>query len=582
MLTNIRSFFYPLKKYQGLLEKWVFPVILLLFPLFGVNAGLDITDTTYSLANYEYIETLNPMWLFSTYLSNITGSLIMKLPGAGTMLGFGVYCSFITSAIALIAYYFLKDFMPGWMIFIGEFIAEGICFSPRVILYNYLTYLFLTLGAIFLIKGLFSIEGQDLYLFLAGVFLGINVMVRFPNIAEAALILILWFYGFITKNRFSEVVKQTLICIGGFLTGFVLILAVIAAKYGVSSYIDGIISLFSMTDSASDYGAGGMLGAILEAYMTSTLNMLIMLPCIAAGVIMFMLLPGKYVFVKKLLYVLGLLVLVRYFFAKGIFTTNYYYYDCMFQAAMMFIIAGIILSVIGSLGILNGSRQEQTLAFTALMLILVTPLGSNNYTFPILNNMFLIGPIILWLFRRMMQRAGEADVNFPWESMLTCVIIVLAIQGALFRANFSFYDGADGTVRDSRANIKKVSSMVTTSYNAATLDELKAFLEENELLDEKVLLFGTVPGLSYVFDLEPAIDTIWPDLDSYSLQAFSNQLELLSQTKEAPVIIWGKNSPEFAVTAQKTQLLLDYIDDGAYNKVFESDRFTVYTANGKE
>ncbi len=583
MLKNIRSYFYNLKKYQAPLETFVFPVILLLFPLFGAGAGLDITDTTYSLGNYQYLGSVNDMWLFSTFLSNKVGALLMQLPGAGTMLGFNIYCSFITSAMALISYYFLKRFMPGWMIFIGEFIAESICFSPRAILYNYLTYLLLTLGTIFLIAGLFALERQALYLFIAGVFLGMNVMVRFPNLAEAALILILWFYGYITRDKFGEVLKKTLICIGGYVSGFGIVFLGICLGYGgPSRYINGIMALFGMTEGASDYTSGGMIGAILEAYMTSVTHMLIVIPCMIAGVIMFLLLPERYVFVKKLLYIGGLLVLVRYYFAKGVFTRNYFYYDCMFQAAMMFIITGIILCVIGSLGILNGSRQEQTLAFAALMLILITPLGSNNYTFPIMNNMFLIAPIILWLFRRMMQRAGEKDYNFPWQSFVTTVIIVLVIQGALFHINFSFYDGADGTVRDARADIPKVSSQVTTSYNAETLNELKQAIDDNDLKNNKVLLYGNVPGLSYVFDLEPAMDTTWPDLDSYAFSNFHEQLAMLSDSGETPAVIIGKEGIDEGTNTLKFDDLMDFIDNHDYNKVFESDRFMIFVSTTKE
>ncbi|MBQ9590226.1 MAG: hypothetical protein IJR29_08600 [Butyrivibrio sp.] len=208
MLNNIRSFFYKYKKYQQPLEKYLFPVVLILYPLIGVNAGVDITDTTYSLANYEFIGSIDPMWLLSTFISNIAGNGIMKLPGAGTMLGFGIYCSLIISIIAIISYYSLKEYMPGWMIFIGLIISESLCWCPRVILYNYLTYLFMTTGILLLLKGIFSWKRQTFYLFCAGLVLGLNVMVRFPNVTETAFILILWFYSFLTKENLIQTVKK--------------------------------------------------------------------------------------------------------------------------------------------------------------------------------------------------------------------------------------------------------------------------------------------------------------------------------------------------------------------------------------
>jgi hypothetical protein len=305
--------------------------------------------------------------------------------------------------------------------------------------------------------------------------------------------------------------------------------------------------------------------------------MIIMLPCIAAGIIMFMLLPKRYVLIKKLLFIGGLLVLIRYYFAIGVITRNYYYYDSMFQLAMMFIIAGIVLSLIGSLGILNGSKEEQTLSFVTLLLILITPIGSNNYTFPILNNLFIIAPIVLWLFRRMIQRAGEADYNFAWESTITAVIIALFIQGALFHMGYSFVDGADGTPRDSRVNVAKLSGMITTQDNAESLDELKDALEKADLLQTKVILFGGIPGISYMFDMEPAINTAWPDLDSYSLDKFDSQLmELNASDNATPTVIVSKEMADYSLVGAKYDILLDYIANHDYNKIFESDRFIVF------
>ncbi len=576
MLTSIKSCFYNLKKYQKPLEKYLFPLVLLLYPLIGVTNGFDIADTTYSLANYEYLDVLDPMWAISTFLSNVAGRFIMSLPGAGTMLGMNIYCSFVVAATSLIAYFLLQKWMPGWMIFIGEFIAQSLCWCPRVILYNYLTYLFFTLGVLLLLMGMFEWQRQSLYLALAGLCLGLNVMVRFPNITETSLILVLWFYEFLTRDKFGEALKKTFICIGGFAAGLLLPLLAISLVYGWSAYFDMIGGLFGMTEGASDYSAGGMIALVVSAYFTTLKDMLIMLPCMAAGVIMFMFLKGRYSLVKKILYMAGLLVLVRYFFAKGVFTRNYHYYDSFFQAAMMFLIMSFIFCIIGSLGLLNGDRQEQTLAFAVIVIMLVTPLGSNNYTFPLVNNLFVVAPVSLWMMRRLMFRVGESDVHFPWQAMSVMVLAVLVIQGAIFHARFAFGDGTDGKERDSYSENPKVSALKTTSYNAETLDELQEALSDNDLLGKKTVFFGGVPGLSYIFDLEPALDTTWPDLDSYSTDKFDRELMDTQALDELPTVIIGKEMQEYANIEEKYDILLDYIANHDYNRVFESERFVVY------
>ncbi|MCR5156923.1 MAG: hypothetical protein K6C96_09610 [Butyrivibrio sp.] len=579
MLRSLRSYFYRFKRYQKPLETYVFPVILFLYPFIGVNQGLDIADTTYSLSNFQYLKGLDPMWALSTYLANVTGRFLMKLPFGGSMLGISIYCTLFICAAALAAYYLLQRWMPGWMNFIGLFMAESLFWCPRVILYNTLTYLFMTLGVLFLLIGMFEWEKQTLFLVLAGVCLGLNVMVRFPNITEASLILILWFFQLITRGKFAETVKKTLICMGGYLIGLFIPFAAISFVYSPGAYFNMIGGLFGMTEGASDYTAGGMLASIVDAYLHTGSHMLIMLPCIGAGIIMFMLLPEKYVLAKKGLYILGLLILVRFYFAQGVFTRNYHYYDCMFSAAMMFVIFSIIMCVIGSLGVLNGSKQEQTLAFAALMIILITPIGSNNYTYPVINNLFVAAPISLWIFRRLMQRMGEKNYHFPWQAMITMVIAVTLIQGAIFHAKWSFGDGVDGSFRGDHVNIPKVSAMATTKDNADSLNELGKAIKDNGLSDRKVILFGGVPGLSYIFDMEPAINSVWPDLDSYSVQKFDDELMKLSTSEEQPVIIIGNEPADYAGIQVKNDILLDYITNHDYNKVFENNRFTVFACN---
>ncbi len=563
------------------MEKYVFPLVLLLYPLIGVNAGLDISDTTYSLANYEFIGSLNPMWLFSTFLGNITGAIIMHLPRAGTMLGFGIYCSFIISLIALISYYMLQSYMPGWMIFIGSFLAESLCWCPRVIMYNYLTYLFFALGAMFLVKGIFFWEKQNLNLFIAGLFLGLNVMVRFPNVTETALILVLWFYGAITRDDFLNVLKKTGICILGFLAGVTVVFLIISLIYGPGAYFGMIGNLFGMTSGASDYTTSGMISAIIDAYFGTAADMLILIPCILAGMIMFMIRADKFIWIKKLLFVAGLCVVVRYFFAEGVLTRNYYYYDSIFKIAMMFVIIALILGIIGTCGFLNGNKQEQTLSFLMVMIILITPLGSNNYTYPVINNLFLVAPIALWIMRRLMQRLGDRELHFTWQSSITMIIIVALIQGVIFHVNFSFADGADGQRREETVRtIPKVDHMVTTSYNARTIEEIGKYLSDNDLVGTRALLFGGIPGLSYIFDLKPAIDTVWPDLDSYSTDTFDEKLiELSTSDDPYPVIIVGNDMQEYANISTKYDILLDYINNHDYNIDFESERFTVYVAD---
>lgn len=126
----------------------VFPLALLLFPLVKANQGIDLTDTGYSLGNYRFFTPNGGIWTLLTFLSNVAGAALSKLPYGGTMFGMKLYTGLIVSFAALLGYRFFKTKMPPWLAFVGELAAIGFCWCPTVILYNYLTYLLFLLGAV--------------------------------------------------------------------------------------------------------------------------------------------------------------------------------------------------------------------------------------------------------------------------------------------------------------------------------------------------------------------------------------------------------------------------------------------------
>ena len=89
-------------KLNGSMAQGLYLVILALYPLRHIHWGLDLWDTGYNYANFEYmgLEHMDSMWLFSTYLSNVVGNLLMKLPMAGTLAGMNFYTGLFVSVLA--------------------------------------------------------------------------------------------------------------------------------------------------------------------------------------------------------------------------------------------------------------------------------------------------------------------------------------------------------------------------------------------------------------------------------------------------------------------------------------------------
>ena len=65
-----------LKKFQRPAERFLFPLILLVWPLIQFRQGLDLADTTYALSNYAFLgkEGTASTWYFATFLANRVGN----------------------------------------------------------------------------------------------------------------------------------------------------------------------------------------------------------------------------------------------------------------------------------------------------------------------------------------------------------------------------------------------------------------------------------------------------------------------------------------------------------------------------
>ena len=211
--NNKNKFISNLNGYMDgrLMGDIIFPIILVLVGMCKVGRGFDISDTGYNYGNYVNLTGLDNMWYCSTFLANIVGRLFTFLPYGHTLIGLNIYTGLIKCAIVLASYFFFrkKVGLPGGVVFFGELIAVSLCWCPTALIYNYLSYLLFFLGAMFLYRGLTTEKNR--FLIIAGVFLGVNIFVRFPNICEMGLIAGLWYWCFIKKYKFIELKSAIII-----------------------------------------------------------------------------------------------------------------------------------------------------------------------------------------------------------------------------------------------------------------------------------------------------------------------------------------------------------------------------------
>lgn len=199
---------------KQIITQYLFPAVLLLYPLLKITQGIELTDTCYGLINYRFFPDAGQEWTVATYLANVLGALLIRLPFGDSLVGMRFYTGLMVSGMALLAYFFLKGKMPAWLAFAGEIAAISLCWIPTTSLYNYLTFALFLAGTVFLYRGL--VWQKRLWMGIAGVCLGASVLTRLPNILECGLIIAVFYYGIVKKSlqrksgRMSEYAWQDL------------------------------------------------------------------------------------------------------------------------------------------------------------------------------------------------------------------------------------------------------------------------------------------------------------------------------------------------------------------------------------
>lgn len=595
----MKAYAERLKPLYPFAEKILFPVILVLFPLLKANQGIDLTDTAYSLGNYAFFGENTVLWTLLTFLSNALGFLFTKLPFGGTMLGMKVYSSLLISVMALLGYRFFRTKMPVSIAFLAELAAIGMCWCPSVILYNYLTYALLLAAVILLFRGL--VRKHPGCLVAAGVVLGFNTFVRFPNNGlEVLLILTLWYYGYLKKKTVAEIAKETGLCAAGYAAGFAVVLAGMMLLYGAGTFGTMIEGVFGMAGSASDYTFGEMVWMITDAYLHGARWMAYMVLCILPGIPFFAIQKERFPLLRKVVYCICIVFLFMVLGRWGMFNFKYYQKEAALQWGVIFLILSLGICV----WMLFSRMQDcewKLIAAMSLVVILITPLGSNNYVWPALNNLFFVAPITFWTIYRF-ARWGRPYLDttekvpvFSVKAMTMAMVIAFLIQAVGIGCNYVFLDGEDGRKRDTTVEGSRIlHGMKTNAENAETLEELNTFMIENntEYQNKKVILYGNIPGVSYYLHKAPAIYTSWADLDTNSYDRLAEDLDTLNQSMteaDRPLVIFQEEimaqvldlqssgtEGEKSVWEQKLMVILDFMTANEYRMVFGNEKYVVF------
>lgn len=612
MSKKLTDFF---EKYNKQLQVF-YMVVLAFYPFLRVNQGLSVIDTLYSVSNFAYFKQMSGTWMVATYLANVVGNIFYNFPGGSTLLGMNCFTSIIVSLTAVSAFIYLKREIPSHILFIGEMIALGLCWCPTTILYNYLTYLLFTLGALTLYRGVCG--GRNDCFVAAGILLGLNVSTRFPNVTEAALIVVVWFVAIIERKDIVRTLKETFMCIGGYVIGFIIPLITIMIRYNSSAYTDMIHNLFAMTDKATDYKPTSMITAMFEDYIYAKLWLLVLLAGAIVSAFVFFVVPRLKILsrlrgVSIIISTLIMLVCVRFCYGRGMFSLRYNEFGSVYYLAVAFLAVATVISLIYIFHPENDRtpmagpnlslHRKRILGMFTLVIIYVTSLGSNNGLAPIINNMFVVAPFVLWVIYDEIKRINLEESCLSKSAKLgalicvTIISVITLVQSIGFHSNFAIQDGDEGEARNIQiSEYSKTKGIYTTRTNATNVKGVMDYVYANCSDVDSVILYGDDPGFGYLLNKESALTTFWPDLDSFTYDEWTTDLTNVRNRiaiDNAPLVItsikvaaweggdasaieyFGIDEKDFSEDVKLNELV-ELIHQEEYRQVYCNDGYAVY------
>lgn len=569
-------------------------ILLLLYPLRHICLGVDIWDTGYNYANFKYnsLEYMDSMWFFATWLSNQTGAFLTGLPFGDTVLGLNVYTALFVSVMAVGTFLFCvyKLKMPILLAFVGEVLACSLCWAPAAILYNYLTYLFLLAGCILLYQGL--VNGKDKYLLLAGILLGLNVAVRFSNLTHMGMILVVWGYAVIVRKSWRIILKETGMCMLGYVIGLGSFLLVMSIRYGFTEYFESVLRLFEMTEVATDYSPARMLLGMVQAYFDCSYWLKRFGLMLVVSTVLCLIAPKRWQMAKKCITLVAAVLLVYWLSQSNFYLKDYTIYQSIYYPCVALFALAILFS--GYFILKRGTDAEDKLkALFVVILILIGTLGSNNAMYSGINNTFLVLPFVLYLIW-MLCRQEEKIWFFPMKCVMVLAVLIVGVQGVRFGYTFSYEEATGGRNMDTKiTGVPTLEGMITNKEKAENLTELYNYLEENGLRDKECILYGQIPAIAHYMELTPALN-IWSDLRSYGFDVMCRDLEKVREEitlkGKTPVVIMEISWAEYMqgkrqdaifmdeTTIKKLELIRAFLADYGYETGLENDKYVVFSS----
>lgn len=519
---------------EHVIKKYLIPIGICILAFWDFNRGVDLADAGYNIDLFTYFSSYESDLIIEAFWSYLIGHILTLLPYGRTWIGITFYTTIFVALLAEFGYFFCKKYMDYRIAAVGEVFAILYCWNPNTVLYDYLSFLLFEIGIILLMQGIHKDSRR--FMLLAGIVLGFNAFVRVSNLAQCATIGVLWLYAIWNKKKILWTIKRTAVCVVGYVGMLCVSILVIIYRYGFLNFKIAIYNLANLSATQGSYGIGYMATETIRA-------------------------------------------IFRYWKYFSIRTHMESVADVLGTTSIILLV-GIFLSIAGIIFYKDTERKLLNVIF--LGVLWVTPLGSNNYIYLSMLNMFLLLPIIGMNLHELVQRIRKKKKSLGRVAagLSLLLVTILGSQILVLGTTYVYRDTPELKVTDQGSYL---CGMWTSKAQQEELSQLEGYFEENDLKGMYGILYCGAPGLQVILDLQPVMSSPWSDWGTYTDTSFENGIragEQLVSEHIYPVVIISKyyydmieeNVPQEG----KNSMIAKFLQDYAYSAVFQTENYVVY------
>jgi hypothetical protein len=588
--------------FKGMNDK-VFFVLIILIQIIFIFQGLDFADSGFDAEFYTRIfsDPDSVQYNFMFWFTGIIGGVWLKLfPGLG-LLGLRMAGILFTTITLWITHDLLKKYLHTVplrlsLLLIVLFLATAI----KELNYDDVSALFFMCAASLLFSGL--TREKPFLLFLAGVFISLNTFSRIPNLAGLALVLAIWFSGYLNHNTAKQIFVRSLLFFAGYgIMSLGMILLMKSMHHDVI-FMNSLKLVSHMGgDNKNPHGAYSLFKASVvnygEALSVSILVLVAIWSSFAASKKLKSEIPATIPYLRFIKYfILAILTAIFIYRAKR---------DPDFWLYLLFFYAGSGL-IVGFLIITNRQAKNlRLLTVIGCIMLLVLPLGSDYVLLTVGKySIWIIVPITIDYLMNIQALSSKVVLSensqHTYEQMMdskhltslrnACIYLTLVFILSV-TYYYPYFDRSNRSDMRFAVNNARVRGIYTSESRARVVNEMLAASALYVKPGDDVLAFESIPMYHYLTDTRPFMHNSWVRL--YNDFLFKEELyKSLQETHILPVVIMQKRSTlgnnwpdnymeDFKFKPEQLADMQRFLKTFQYKQVWENDFFEIYIPANK-